>query len=59
MKKFNLKAKAQRGATVIEYALIAALISIVAIIAMDAIGGKVKGNFEKVESALDKAAPAN
>lgn len=50
--------KNQKGATVIEYALIAALISIVAIIAMSAIGGKVKAKLDKVDSAIAIAAPA-
>lgn len=51
--------KNQKGATVIEYALIAALISISAIVAMGAIGGGVKDKLEEVESALGAPATAS
>ena len=42
----------EKGATVIEYALIAALVSIVAIVAFTAVGGKVKTTMQSVDSAL-------
>lgn len=51
--------KNQKGATVIEYALIAALISIVAILAMGAIGEGVNSKLEEVESALGAPATAS
>lgn len=42
----------ERGATAIEYALIAALISIVAITALSTVGDKVKAIFETVGTQL-------
>ena len=42
----------EKGATVIEYALIAALVSIAAIVAFQAVGTKVGTTMEKVSSAL-------
>ncbi len=47
--------KSEEGATAIEYALIAALVSIVAILAMGAVGTKVCGSFSKVASSLSSA----
>lgn len=43
---------AQKGATIIEYALIAALISIAALVALGAVGTDVKGVFEKVSATI-------
>ncbi|MFS0710846.1 Flp family type IVb pilin [Brevundimonas phoenicis] len=55
----NRFAKDESGATAIEYGLIAALISVGIIIgALVAIGPKVKGMFDGVNTELDKAAPA-
>ena len=45
----------QAGVTMIEYALIAALVSVVAISLLSAIGGKVKNLFTSVNSALTTA----
>ncbi len=42
----------EKGATVIEYALIAALVSIAAIVAFQAVGTKVGTTMNKVSSAL-------
>ena len=42
----------EKGATVIEYALIAALVSIAAIVAFQAVGTKVGTTMNKVTSAL-------
>ena len=42
----------EKGATVIEYALIAALVSIAAIVAFSAVGTKVGTTMNKVSSAL-------
>jgi pilus assembly protein Flp/PilA len=47
--------KEEEGATIIEYVLLAALISIVAIGAITAIGGKVNTQYGKVQTAI----PAN
>lgn len=45
-------ASAQKGATVIEYALIAALISVIAIIALQQIGTKVLNQYDTVENQV-------
>jgi pilus assembly protein Flp/PilA len=45
----------QAGVTMIEYALIAALVSVVAISLLSAIGGKVKNLFTSVNTALTTA----
>jgi len=56
MKKLNQILAARRnnekGATVIEYALIAALIAVVVIGAVTTIGTEARGTFEAVGSAL-------
>lgn len=56
MKTMQQLRKQQKGATVIEYALIAALISVVAIVAFQAVGGKVNTTMESVQSALPPTA---
>ena len=48
---FNLF-KSEDGATAIEYALIAALIAIVAIAAMSSVGQQVNTSFSKISSAI-------
>ncbi len=45
----------QAGVTMIEYALIAALVSIIAISLLQAMGAKVKNLFTTVNSALTTA----
>lgn len=52
MKKVQELRNKQKGATVIEYALIAALISVAAIVAFNTVGGKVKTTMEGVGTAL-------
>lgn len=47
--------KDESGATAIEYGLIAALISVVIIVAVTAIGENVQGRFEAVQTALGGA----
>lgn len=47
--------KSEDGATAIEYALIAALVSIVAILAMSRVGNSVKNSYSKVSSTLTSA----
>ena len=45
----------QAGVTMIEYALIAALVSVVAISILSALGGKVKNLFKTVNNGLTTA----
>ena len=54
---YNLKCffTSEDGATAIEYALIAALIAIVAIIAMSSVGTEVDNSFSTVASSLTSA----
>ncbi len=47
--------KSEDGATAIEYALIAALVSIVAIVAMGSVGNSVSDSFSNVSSSLTSA----
>jgi pilus assembly protein Flp/PilA len=42
----------EKGATAIEYGLIAALIAVAAIVAMQNLGGQVTKTFEKVETGM-------
>lgn len=42
----------EKGATAIEYGLIAALVSVVAITALTSVGTSVKAKFEAVETAM-------
>lgn len=55
LKKFR---KDDNGATAIEYGLIAALVSIAAILAMQALGTSLSGMFTSVSGKLDESAPA-
>jgi len=48
--------KDEEGATAIEYGLIAALISIAAILAMTAVGTSLSGIFNRVSTELSSAA---
>lgn len=48
----------EEGATMIEYALLAGLISVVAIAALTAIGTDVKAIYEKISAALKPVAAA-
>jgi len=45
----------QRGVSMIEYALIAALIAVVAIVALTQLGGNVEDKFTEVGTAVDTA----
>lgn len=47
--------KSEDGASAIEYALIAALVSIVAIVAMGSVGNSVSDSFSNVSSSLTSA----
>lgn len=50
MKLFNRKS--QQGATIIEYVLLAALLSIAAVGILTTLGGNVSGTFNSVNSSL-------
>lgn len=50
--------RAQKGVTMIEYALIAALIAVAAIAALTLIGGDLKTTFGNVSTSLQGAKPA-
>ena len=52
MKFFKKLAANKRGATAIEYGLIAALIAVAAIGAMSAVGGKLTNTFSNVSNNL-------
>lgn len=43
----------RRGGTAIEYALVASLISVAAIMSFDTLGGKVEKKYDSVDVALD------
>jgi pilus assembly protein Flp/PilA len=45
--------KSSKGATAIEYGLIAALIAVAAITAMQGLGTSLKGTFNNVSSAMN------
>ncbi|TDI63283.1 MAG: Flp family type IVb pilin [Alphaproteobacteria bacterium] len=49
--------KGEEGATAIEYGLIAALISVAAIIAMQALGTSLSNMFTAVSGKLDSSSP--
>lgn len=55
MNKFVNMLKSEDGATAIEYALIAALVSIIAIVAMSSVGTEVNSSFSNVASSLSSA----
>jgi len=50
--------KDESGATAIEYGLIAALIAVVIITSVQALGGKLDGTFQQVNDALPDAPAA-
>ena len=54
MAKFLKLIKNNKGATAIEYGLIAALIAVAAITAMSSIGSKLGETFNEVATELDK-----
>jgi len=49
---FRKLMKSDRGATAIEYTLIASLISVAAIVSMTAVGGKVSNVLSNVANAM-------
>ena len=46
------KARSERGASLVEYALLVALIAVVCIAAVSALGTKAKSNFSSVSSSI-------
>ena len=56
MKKLMRFLKDEDGVTAIEYGLIAALIAVVIIVAVTAVGGALQDTFEEVQTALEGAA---
>jgi pilus assembly protein Flp/PilA len=59
MKFFTKLLRDEQGATAIEYGLIAALIAVAAITAMQALGGELNETFTVVESDLNTANAGN
>lgn len=55
MKFFRKMLKDNKGATAIEYGLIAALIAVAAIGAMSSVGNSLKNTFGKVSTELNTA----
>jgi pilus assembly protein Flp/PilA len=47
--------KDESGATAIEYGLIAALIAVVLVGALQAVGGSLEGAFDKISTEVDTA----
>ena len=52
MKFFNKLLRDEQGATAIEYGLIAALIAVAAITAMQSLGNELNNTFNKVQSKM-------
>lgn len=59
MKFINKLRRNEEGATAIEYGLIAALISVAAIAAMQSLGGELSTTFNTVSGAMSTASAAN
>lgn len=55
MKLFNKFFNDESGATAIEYGLIAALVSVVAIVALTALGTELSNIFDTITAALQSA----
>ncbi|MCG7348646.1 Flp family type IVb pilin [Sphingomonas sp. ACRSK] len=54
MQKIRTFLKNNKGATAIEYGLIAALIAVAAIAAMSGLGDSIKGTFENASTEMSK-----
>ncbi len=52
MMKFRKMIRDNKGATAIEYGLIAALIAVAAVAAMGTLGNKLSGTFSNVSNAM-------
>ena len=51
----HLNLKSERGAALVEYALLLALIAVVCIVALTQLGGDAKSKFGDVGSSINKA----
>ena len=58
MMKFRKMLRDNKGATAIEYGLIAALIAVAAVGAMQGLGSSVSGTFKKVSTDMGTTTPA-
>jgi pilus assembly protein Flp/PilA len=47
------RTRSERGASLVEYALLLALIAVVCIVAVTALGKKASGNFSRIDSNLN------
>lgn len=59
MRKFYKVLRDNQGATAIEYGLIAALIAVAAMTAMQSLGGELNNTFNSVSKSLSDANMAN
>lgn len=59
MKFINKLIRDEAGATAIEYGLIAALIAVAAISAMNGLGNQLKATFNNTATAMSTAQPAS
>jgi pilus assembly protein Flp/PilA len=59
MQKIRNFIKNSKGATAIEYGLIAALIAVAAITAMTALGNQLKTTFTRVNTSMGGTAPTS
>lgn len=59
MKFINKLIRDEAGATAIEYGLIAALIAVAAISAMNGLGNQLKATFNSTANAMSTAQPAS
>ncbi len=59
MKKLMGFLKDEDGVTAIEYGLIAALIAVVIIVAVTAVGGSLRTTFETIDTAISGAGAAS
>jgi len=59
MKTIRKMMKDSKGATAIEYGLIAALIAVAAIGAMQTLGGSLRNTFTNISTRLNGASTAN
>ena len=59
MKFFRKLRRDEEGATAIEYGLIAALIAVAAITAMQSLGGQLSSTFETVSDTMENAPAAD
>ncbi len=55
LRKKSLRQQCRRGQTLVEYAIIIALISIVAIVVLQSLGTKVQDLYSTINSRVDKA----